>query len=73
MINAGFFVLNPECLQLIDSNDTVWEKLPLETLAKDGNLAAYVHDGFWQPMDTLRDKNYLEGLWGQNQAPWKTW
>lgn len=73
LINAGFFVLSPECLKLIDDDKTIWEKFPLETLAKENNLAAYIHDGFWQAMDTLRDKNYLDSLWDQNQAPWKKW
>lgn len=72
-INGGFFILSPETLNEIDGDMTVWEGKPLETLAKSGQLAAYRHDGFWQPMDTLRDKNYLEDLWQSGQAPWKTW
>ena len=74
MINGGFFVLNPGALDYIKEGDgTVWEKAPLENLAKDGQLAAFRHYGFWQPMDTLRDKAYLEELWAQDKAPWKTW
>lgn len=72
-INGGFFVLNHKCLDLIKGDDTVWEKEPLEQLAKKGNLQAYFHKGFWQPMDTLRDKNYLEDLWNKGKAPWKKW
>jgi glucose-1-phosphate cytidylyltransferase len=72
MINGGFFVLSPEVLELIKSDADIWERGPLESLAKSNNLMAYKHEGFWQPMDTLRDKNYLENLWA-NGAPWKTW
>ncbi len=72
-INGGFFVLEPETLGLIEDDDTVWEQNPLETLAKNGELSAYVHRGFWQPMDTLRDKNKLEELWQTGEAPWKAW
>ena len=72
MINGGFFVLSPEVLELIKGDDDIWERGPLESLAKSNNLMAYKHEGFWQPMDTLRDKNYLENLWA-NDAPWKTW
>ena len=72
MINGGFFVLSPEVLELIESDDDIWERGPLESLAKSNNLMAFKHEGFWQPMDTLRDKNYLENLWA-NGAPWKTW
>ena len=72
MINGGFFVLSPDVLELIKSDDHIWEREPLESLAKSNNLMAYKHEGFWQPMDTLRDKNYLENLWA-NGAPWKTW
>ena len=72
MINGGFFVLSPEVLELIKGDDDIWERGPLESLAKSNNLMAYKHEGFWQPMDTLRDKNYLENLW-TNGAPWKTW
>jgi glucose-1-phosphate cytidylyltransferase len=73
MINGGFFVLSPKVLQLIDNDQTVWEQFPLMKLAEDNQLMAYKHDGFWQPMDTLRDKVYLEELWSSNTAPWKTW
>ena len=72
-INGGFFVLNPEVLALIDGDNTLWEKQPLETLANMGQLCAYFHSGFWQPMDTLRDKNHLEELWSSGTAPWKSW
>jgi glucose-1-phosphate cytidylyltransferase len=72
-INGGFFVLEPEVLDLIDGDDIVFEKEPLEKLADSGNLFAYKHLGFWQPMDTLRDKNVLEGLWESGNAPWKVW
>lgn len=73
MISGGFFVLSPSVLDLIEGDDTVWERQPLEKLAEQGQLAAYSHDGFWQPMDTLRDKNYLEDLWDSGKAPWKVW
>jgi len=73
LINGGFFVLSPEVLSLIEGDATVWEKEPLELLAYDGQLSAYEHLDFWQPMDTLRDKNYLESLWGTGKAPWKCW
>lgn len=73
LINGGFFVLSPEVLPLIKDDSTVWEQEPLENLAKDGQIAAYEHAGFWQPMDTLRDKNYLEELWASGEAPWKSW
>lgn len=73
MINGGFFVLSPKVLDLITNDQTIWEREPLEHLADSGQLSAYRHDGFWQPMDTLRDKNYLEELWQAGQAPWKVW
>ena len=73
MINGGFFVLSPAVLEHIDGDDTIWERTPLETLAEAGQLAAYQHGGFWQPMDTLRDKTYLEELWSGGNAPWKVW
>lgn len=73
MINGGFFVLSPEVLAYLDDDSCVWERSPLETLADEGQLAAYHHAGFWQPMDTLRDKNYLEELWASAKAPWKVW
>jgi glucose-1-phosphate cytidylyltransferase len=72
-INGGFFVLEPGVFDYIDGDATVWEKEPLETLARDGQLSAYRHEGFWQPMDTLRDKNYLEDLWQNGERPWKIW
>ena len=73
MINGGFFVLSPKAIDYIDDDKTTWEREPLERLAKHGELAAYLHEGFWQPMDTLRDKMYLEELWQSGQAPWKVW
>lgn len=72
-VNAGFFVLEPQAIDYIADDSTSWEVQPLEQLAKDGQLAAYQHDGFWQPMDTLRDKHFLEDLWANNRAPWKLW
>ncbi|MCK6595740.1 MAG: glucose-1-phosphate cytidylyltransferase [Bacteriovoracaceae bacterium] len=72
-INGGFFVLNSNVFKYIENDLTIWEKDPLENLAKDGQLMAFKHHGFWQPMDTLRDKNYLEELWNKNKAPWRTW
>lgn len=72
-INGGFFVLEPEAFDYISSDDTVWEKEPLEALAQEGQLVAFTHSGFWQPMDTLRDKNHLEELWKTEKAPWKSW
>ena len=73
MINAGFFVLSPSVIDLIDSDSCTWEQEPLNKLAEKGELMAFEHTGFWQPMDTLRDKVHLENLWQQNKAPWKTW
>jgi glucose-1-phosphate cytidylyltransferase len=72
-INAGFFVLSPRVIDYIDSDATTWEREPLERLALEGQVVAYRHDGFWQPMDTLRDKNELESLWTGGNAPWKIW
>jgi glucose-1-phosphate cytidylyltransferase len=72
-INAGFFVLQPEIFDYIDDDSTIFEKEPLEQLAYDHTLMAYKHHGFWQPMDTLRDRNYLEDLWKTGRAPWKNW
>ena len=72
-INGGFFVLSPKVIDLIEDDSTIWEKGPLEELAKKGELCAYMHDGFWQPMDTLREMKYLQELWSENLAPWKTW
>lgn len=73
MINGGFFVLSPKVMDLLASDDTVWEKEPLETLASRGQLSAYQHRGFWQPMDTLRDKVLLDELWSKGEARWKVW
>ena len=72
-INGGFFVLNPSVLDLVANDQTVWEKEPLMSLAQDDELMAFEHEGFWQPMDTLRDKVYLEKLWINKNAPWKSW
>jgi glucose-1-phosphate cytidylyltransferase len=72
-INGGFFVLNPKVLDLIDSDDVVWEKEPLESLAKQGQLESFFHSGFWRPMDTMRDKTALEELWAKGKAPWMNW
>ena len=72
-INAGFMVLNPKIFDYLKGDKTVFEKEPLEKLAANGELKAYKHDGFWQCMDTLRDKQYLESLWAENKAPWKVW
>lgn len=72
-INGGFFVLEPGVMDYITDDSTVWEREPMENLASDGMLAAYRHEGFWQPMDTLRDKMVLEELWKKNNAPWKVW
>jgi len=72
-INGGFFVLSPKVLDLIEDDTTIWEDSPMETLAHQGEMSAFKHDDFWQPMDTLRDKNLLEGLWSKGEAPWKVW
>jgi glucose-1-phosphate cytidylyltransferase len=72
-INGGFFIAKPSVLDLIDGPETIWENEPLRQLAQDGELVAYNHEGFWQPMDTLRDKVVLEELWDSGRAPWKTW
>ena len=72
-VNGGFFILEPGVLDYIDGDHSVWEREPLEHLARDNQLSAFRHDGFWQPMDTLRDKNKLEELWSSGMAPWKTW
>ena len=72
-INGGFFVLDPEALETIDGPDVPWEREPMERLSRDGQLTCYRHRGFWQCMDTLRDKNYLEDLWKGGKAPWKVW
>ena len=72
-ISGGFFILQPEVFDFIPNNNAVFEEEPLESLAKAGQLVAYKHSGFWQPMDTMRDKKYLEELWRSNKAPWKIW
>jgi glucose-1-phosphate cytidylyltransferase len=72
-INGGFFVLSPKVGDYIGGDDVVWEKGPMETIAREGQLSAYIHEGYWQPMDTLRDKNGLEELWASGKAPWKIW
>ena len=72
-INGGFFILKPDVLRYLHDESTVWEQEPLMRLARDGELMAYEHDGFWQPMDTLRDKQHLEELWATGAAPWKRW
>ena len=73
MINGGFFVLSPDVLNYIDGDDCVWEQAPLKNLAQEGQLMAFEHQGFWQPMDTMRDKLNLESLWNEGKAPWKIW
>ena len=73
LINGGFFVLSPKVIDLIEGDTTSWESAPLEKLASSGQLMAYEHKGFWQPMDTLREKNLLEELWQSGEAPWKNW
>jgi glucose-1-phosphate cytidylyltransferase len=73
LINGGFFVLSPSVIDLIADDQTIWEREPLEALATTGQLKAFEHDGFWQPMDTLRDKTLLEELWQSGTAPWKVW
>jgi glucose-1-phosphate cytidylyltransferase len=72
-VNAGYFVLSPKAIDYVDRDDTVWERGPLERLAADGQLSAWLHRGFFQPMDALRDRNLLEQLWASGKAPWKTW
>jgi glucose-1-phosphate cytidylyltransferase len=72
-VNGGFFVLEPGVLDYVEGDHTVWEREPLENLARAGQLSAFKHSGFWQPMDTLRDVNYLERLWSSGEAPWKVW
>jgi len=73
MINGGFFVLSPKVIDLITNDQTIWEREPLKILAKSNQLKAFQHEGFWQPMDTLRDKNHLEEIWKSGKAPWKIW
>ena len=73
MINGGFFVLEPSVIDLIDGDDCTWEDMPLKTLAEKNQLSAFFHEGFWQPMDMLKDKKFLEGLWNKPNPPWKCW
>ena len=73
LINGGFFVLSPKVLGRISGDDCIWEQEPLKGLAKDNMLMSFKHEGFWQPMDTLRDKIYLQELWEDGKAPWKNW
>lgn len=73
VINGGYFVLSPKVLEYIDDDASIWEKEPLSKLSADGQLMSFEHNGFWQPMDTLRDKQMLETLWGEGKAPWKVW
>lgn len=72
-INGGFFILSPDVLRYIEDDATSWETAPLNELAEAGELKAFIHNGFWQAMDTLREKNYLEQLWEENKAPWRVW
>lgn len=72
-VNGGFFVLSPKILDYIEGDQTIWERAPMERLAKEGQMVAFEHEGFWQSMDTLRDKIYLEELWASGKAPWKIW
>jgi glucose-1-phosphate cytidylyltransferase len=72
-INGGFFILSPKVIDYIDGDASTWEREPMERLAREGQMSAYLHRGFWQPMDTLRDKNLLEALWQTGSAPWKVW
>jgi len=72
-VNGGFFVLEPEIFDYIENDNTLWEREPLEKLAQEKQLSVYKHKGFWQPLDTLRDKNYLDELWRNGKAPWKNW
>jgi len=73
LINGGFFVLSPKVLDRISGDDCIWEQEPLNGLAQDGELMSFIHNGFWQPMDTLRDKIYLQNLWNSDNPPWKNW
>lgn len=72
-INGGYFVLSPKIFDYIEGDKTTWEREPMENLARDGELVGFMHHGFWRPMDTLRDRQYLEALWENNEAPWKVW
>jgi glucose-1-phosphate cytidylyltransferase len=72
-VNGGYFILSPKVIDYIDGDTSIWEQEPLKTLAEEGQLSAFQHKGFWQPMDTLRDKMHLEELWQAAKAPWKVW
>ena len=72
-INGGYFVCEPDVFRYIDADSTVWEKEPMEQIAKDNQMRAYKHNGFWRPMDTLKDKNDLNDMWNSNEAKWKIW
>ena len=72
-INGGFFVLSPKVIDYIENDSTIWERGPMERLARDGQLMAFEHTGFWQPMDTIRDRNLMEELWASGKAPWRVW
>ncbi len=72
-INGGFFVVSPKCFEYIEGDSTVWEQEPMKRLAEDGHIKAFLHDDFWLPMDTVRDRRQLEGLWQTGKAPWKVW
>ena len=72
-INGGFFILEPKVFDYLENETTIWEREPLERLSSENQLSVYTHTGFWQPVDTNRDKNYLEDLWNKNRAPWKIW
>jgi glucose-1-phosphate cytidylyltransferase len=72
-VNAGFFVLSPKVLDYIEDDATIWERAPMDALAGDGQLSAFKHHGFWQAMDTMREREYLEELWASGNAPWKSW
>jgi glucose-1-phosphate cytidylyltransferase len=72
-VNGGFFVLSPKVGAYLKDDTTIWEREPMETLAQEGNVVAYKHSGFWQPMDTVHDKGVLEALWDSGSAPWKVW
>jgi glucose-1-phosphate cytidylyltransferase len=73
LVNGGFFVLSPKVLNYIGGDETAWEGAPMERLSSENQVSAYLHHGFWQPMDTLREKNQLEALWASGRAPWKVW
>ena len=72
-VNGGFFVLSPKVINFIENDDSIWEREPAEKLAEQSHLSAFKHKGFWQPMDTLRDKHHLEELWASAKAPWRVW